>query len=160
MTRPSLYSVEIAERICSEIAQGRALNKIVQEEWCPDYTTICRWLRANEEFCQMYRDAREDQGQVSADEIVDLSDVEPPIVEGRVDAAWVSWMKNRIDARKWVAAKLKPRVYGDRSHSIVEATIKQAKPLSDLEALAEIAELSQQLGGKYQLVEVVDEDDA
>ena len=29
----------------------------------------------------------------------------------------------------------------------------------ELEALAEIAELSQQLGGKYQLVEVVDEEE-
>jgi hypothetical protein len=26
----------------------------------------------------------------------------------------VTWQKNRVDARKWVAAKLKPKKYGER----------------------------------------------
>jgi hypothetical protein len=26
----------------------------------------------------------------------------------------VQWQKNRVDARKWVASKLKPRSYGER----------------------------------------------
>jgi hypothetical protein len=29
-------------------------------------------------------------------------------------AAYVQWQKNRVDARKWVAAKLKPKKYSDR----------------------------------------------
>ena len=32
----------------------------------------------------------------------------------RTDSGWVTWQKNRIDARKWVASKLKPKKYGDR----------------------------------------------
>jgi hypothetical protein len=32
----------------------------------------------------------------------------------KLDPTGVSHNRNRIDARKWVAAKLKPRKYGDR----------------------------------------------
>jgi hypothetical protein len=167
MARPSSYTIQIAERICSELAQGRSLNSLVKETWCPDYTTICRWLRANEEFCQMYADARIDQGTFNAEEIKDLADESPEYVtvttgddrtETRVDAAWVQWQKNRIDARKWIAVKLNPRVYGERSHATVEAVVKKAKPATNEEMVAEIAELTQALGMKYQLVEIVDEE--
>lgn len=32
----------------------------------------------------------------------------------RIDSAWVAWQRNRVDARKWVASKLKPKAYGER----------------------------------------------
>jgi len=70
------------------------------------------------DFAAKYARARDLQADAHADEITALSDEEPPqvVAEGgaaRVDAGWVTWQKNRIDARKWVASKLKPKKYGD-----------------------------------------------
>jgi hypothetical protein len=31
-----------------------------------------------------------------------------------LDGAFLQWQKNRIDARKWTAMKLKPKKYGDK----------------------------------------------
>ena len=67
----------------------------------------------------MYARAREDQADTNADEILAIADQMPPEYtdkEGRtsLDVTFIQWQKNRIDARKWTAAKLKPRKYGDR----------------------------------------------
>ena len=65
------------------------------------------------------------------------------------DGAYIQWMRLRVDARKWVAAKLKPRKYGDRvelagdkdSPLKMEASI-EAKGLFD--ALLQNLELKKQ----------------
>lgn len=67
----------------------------------------------------MYTRAREEQADTNADEILSIADQMPPKFtdeKGRVmlDHTYIAWQKNRIEARKWTAAKLKPRKYGDR----------------------------------------------
>jgi hypothetical protein len=69
----------------------------------------------------MYARAREDQADTLADEIVGISDesaitakVDGEEVRFALDATAVARNRLRVDARKWVAAKLKPRKYGDR----------------------------------------------
>lgn len=84
----------------------------------PRIQAIWEWLADSPDFSTRYARARELQADAHADEITALSDEEPPqvVAEGgasRVDAGWVTWQKNRIDARKWVASKLKPKKYGD-----------------------------------------------
>ncbi len=51
-----------------------------------------------------YARAREEQADFYADEIITIADTEPDAAIARV----------RIDARKWTASKLRPKVYGDR----------------------------------------------
>jgi hypothetical protein len=36
------------------------------------------------------------------------------LIEHKLDGAFLQWQKNRIEARKWTAMKLKPKKYGDR----------------------------------------------
>jgi hypothetical protein len=38
----------------------------------------------------------------------------PEGLEGAMASAWVQQKRVQVDARKWVASKLKPKVYGDR----------------------------------------------
>ena len=89
------------------------------EERMPVHSTIYLWLLQNKQFSDNYARARDEQADTLADEIHALAD-EPPaeIVDdkgiSRVDGGWVTWQKNRVDARKWVAAKLKPKKYGER----------------------------------------------
>ena len=89
------------------------------EDRMPVHSTIYLWLLQNKQFSDNYARARDEQADTLADEIHALAD-EPPaeIVDdkgiSRVDGGWVTWQKNRVDARKWVAAKLKPKKYGER----------------------------------------------
>jgi hypothetical protein len=36
------------------------------------------------------------------------------VIDHRLDSAFLAWQKNRIDARKWTAMKLKPKKYGEK----------------------------------------------
>lgn len=109
--RPSTYTVETATEICVQIASGRSLAAICRDETMPGISTVYRWLALHEGFRELYARAREDQADTLADEILLIADeaIDPQI--GRL----------RVDARKWVAAKLKPRKYGDKMETTVNA---------------------------------------
>lgn len=120
--RPSSYNDELAHEICFRIVQGESLNRIVKNsDNMPDIATVYRWLLVNETFRNMYAQAKEDQADTLADEIQDISDERPMMtivtddetIE-KLDAVGINRNRLRVDARKWIAAKLKPRKYGDR----------------------------------------------
>ncbi len=92
--------------VCARIAKGESLVSICEDKAMPGYSTVTAWLRqdGSGERQAMYAQAREAQADYLADEIVAIAD-------GAGDPARV---RNRVDARKWVAAKLRPRVYGDK----------------------------------------------
>jgi hypothetical protein len=117
--RPSTYTPEIAAIICDRISRGESLKAICNSPGIPDQVVVYGWLGRQPEFAQMYARAREDQADTLADEIAALADEEPRMVVddkgvARIDSAWVQWQKNRVEARKWVAAKLKPKKWGER----------------------------------------------
>lgn len=128
--RPSEYRDDLAELICDRIADGESLKAICAEEAMPGRSTVFRWLATHETFRDMYAHAREEQAETLADEIVGISDEECTMIraakhgsgdddgEGNTevvfDSTAVARNRLRVDARKWVAAKLKPRKYGDK----------------------------------------------
>lgn len=117
--RKTEYDPAIAAEICTRISCGESLRQICMEDRMPVHSTVYLWLLQNKQFSDNYAKAREEQADTLADEIQAIAD-EPPaeIVDdkgvSRVDGGWVTWQKNRVDARKWVAAKLKPKKYGER----------------------------------------------
>ena len=124
MGRPSSFTQDMADTICTRIAEGESLRKICGDDWMPDRVTIYRWLAADPDFCNQYTRAREDQADTLADEIIAIADEQPEVIavlnkhgeliEHKLDNAFLQWQKNRMDARKWTAMKLKPKKYGDR----------------------------------------------
>jgi hypothetical protein len=85
----------------------------------PHLGTAYRWLDEHPDFRERYERARLDQADTLADEITMLADEEPrKIIDQngveRIDSGWVQWHRLRIDSRKFIAAKLKPKKYGDR----------------------------------------------
>jgi hypothetical protein len=122
--RPTSYNDEIAAEILGRIANGEPLSRICKDEGMPVASTVYLWMMKHEDFSNRYARAREDQAETLADEIVQIADETPDLepvydrdgnlVEMKLHAAYVSWQKNRLDARKWVAAKLKPKKYGDK----------------------------------------------
>ena len=117
--RPLEYTDEIAEEVCWRLAHGESLVSICSDDHLPHCATIYRWLIRFPPFCELYTRAREDQADTNADEILAIADEKPPEFtddKGRVylDQSYLLWQKQRIEARKWTSAKLKPRKYGDR----------------------------------------------
>lgn len=119
MGRPTKYTEELAATILTRIAEGESLRSITKEEAMPSHATVYLWLLQKPEFSDKYARARDEQAETLADEILAIADEPPAEVTddkgiSRTDSGWVTWQKNRVDARKWVAAKLKPKKYGDR----------------------------------------------
>ena len=117
--RPTDYSLELVDQICDRIATGEPLVRICREEAMPNVVTVYRWLNKYPEFSNLYAKAKDAAADTLAEEIQDIADsipMETTDKEGntKFDPAYINWMRLRVDARKWVAAKLKPRKYGDR----------------------------------------------
>lgn len=136
--RPSLYSEELAERICIELASGRSLTSIcASEDWAPDKVTVLRWLRQHVPFRTQYTQAREDQAEVMADEMNDIADdgtndwMERELRDGTTvevpNHEHINRSRLRVDTRKWIAARLLPKKYGDRV--VNEVTGKDGGPI-------------------------------
>ena len=117
--RPTDYSPELINEICDRIATGEPLVRICREESMPNVVTVYRWLNKYPEFSNLYAKAKDASADTLAEEIQDIADQMPmERTDGngntQFDGAYIQWMKLRVDARKWVASKLKPRKYGDR----------------------------------------------
>lgn len=118
--RPSAFSPEIADLICEEIANGRSLRAICADAAMPSKASVFRWLAQEEGFRDQYARAREAQADALADEILDIADDGANDTytdeEGRerTNADVIARSRLRVDARKWIAAKLKPKVYGEK----------------------------------------------
>ena len=90
----------------------------------PSQALIYVWLNRNPSFLEQYTRAREEQAETHADQIVDIADETPALLEVRdkegnvvdikLDSAYIAWQKQRIDSRKWNASKQRPKKYGDR----------------------------------------------
>jgi hypothetical protein len=122
--RPALKSDEIWPTVLDHIASGDALSTALQRlNPAPSYSWAKLQLRGNGDLQAAYRAATEDRADTLADDIITLADSEPPAhLEGPALSAWVQQLKLRIHAREWTAAKLRPRVYGEKIDVSVEHT--------------------------------------
>jgi len=146
--RPSLYTQDLADRICAELASGKSMRTVCKADDVPDMVTVFRWLREKTEFRQQYEKAKEEAADALAEEILDIADdgtndwmevhdKDGECVGYKVNGEHVQRSRLRVDTRKWIAAKLKPKKYGDKvdlNHGV--------EPESPL------ATLIQQMGGK------------
>lgn len=122
--RPSTYTPEIVDILCTRLSLGEGLAQICRDEDMPSQAVVYLWLQRHPEFLERYTHAREEQAETHADEIVSIADEQPSMVEikddkgnvidYKLDSAFIAWQKNRIEARKWNAAKQRPKKYGDR----------------------------------------------
>lgn len=147
MGRPALeFSQEVADHICEQIAEGRSLRAILREdESLPSSSTIFKWLAQNEEFAKQYARAREAQADSLFDEILTIADDglndtytdEEGNVRTNQDV--IARSRLRVDARKWMAGKLRPKVYGEKIQTELSGNVGvAARQMTDaeLEAIA------------------------
>ena len=158
--RPSGYTEALADEICERLVRGESLTQITKDSHMPNVATVYRWLNKYEDFCNMYTRAREDQADTLADQIVAIADEHPDtvtildkdggVLEVKVDSALIAWQKNRIEARKWTAAKLKPRKYGERQilAGDAENPVEVKQQSETLDVFLQNLILIKQTGGK------------
>lgn len=123
--RPSIYTLELAKKICDAVATNPlSIGRICKRNpGFPHVDTVFTWKREKPEFSEMYAKAKRDQIEVLVDEILDISDDASEDYytnskgEEIFDSEHVQRSRLKIDTRKWYAAKLAPRVYGDKSLS-------------------------------------------
>lgn len=74
----------------------------------PSAPTVIGWVRSDEDYAKRYAHAREVQADLLADEMLDVAR----------SSSNETFQGDRllVDALKWRAAKLRPKVYGERQH--------------------------------------------
>jgi hypothetical protein len=108
MTRTSSYSDEIAETICTRIANGEGLRAICRDEEMPGRQTVLDWLNDEKrlDFRTRYARAREIQGDYLDEEMQAVADTATPET--------VHVARLRVLTMQWRASKLAPKKYGDK----------------------------------------------
>lgn len=106
--RPSEYSDKIFDTICSKLADGMSLKRICEADDMPSKVTFYSWINNSEDLLNKYARAKDDSSDALAEDIQNIAD-DTLIGKYEPNAARVA-----IDAKKWIASKLKPKKYGDK----------------------------------------------
>ena len=117
MGRPEKWPEDhpVWREIVARVSAGKSLSTVLLDDGMPRWSTFQDMLKQNDALRDAYDKAVQDRADKMADEILELSDQEMPAgLEGAMASAWVQQKRMQVDARKWIASKLKPRVYGDR----------------------------------------------
>lgn len=117
------YSDELGEAICAYIAEGMVLPKICKMPGMPTMRNIFYWVVKNPEFKIKYELASEVRAEVMIEEMIEIADDKS---EDCLQDTWngktfdvenrefIQRSRVRIETRKWIASKIKPKKYGDR----------------------------------------------
>ena len=108
MARPTKYSEKLEDRMLEEIASGRSVISLCREEgWTPNADTWYRWMYKIDGLSDRYTRAKAISSEYHADQILAIAD--------EADNQTFQVARLQIDARKWVASKLVPNKYGEKS---------------------------------------------
>jgi hypothetical protein len=120
-------------QILNLISNGHALTTALDEiPDAPSYPWCKAQLRDNPELRQRYREAVDDRADYRANEILSIADTPlPEHLDGSALSAWIQQQRLRVDARKWIAARLAPRQWGDRLEVVTETHISITKALEE-----------------------------
>lgn len=139
-----LLTNEIAEEICMAMStSSEGLSSLCRRNphW-PTRKTIHEWRIKNKSFAEMYMTAKRAQIENFVDDIIDIADdssrdsiltEKDGVIKESFNAEYVNRSKIRIDSRKWIAARLAPKIYGDKIQSESTVTIKHEDALRELE---------------------------
>lgn len=123
--RPTAYTQKIVDEIMSRVAMGYSIRKTLAPDHLPSIETHYRWLREKPEYYEHYTRAKEDQVDALAEDLLDIADdnsqdfIEDDYQGGRTpgyqfNSEHVQRAKLRIETRRWLMSKMKPRKYGDK----------------------------------------------
>lgn len=153
---PMPYDPDVALDVLMGLMEGKTLTEVCEDPDLPSERTVYRWLATNSTFSQAYMRAREVQMMVWADQIVLIADdaqndyMDRLMADGGtervVDMENINRSRLRIDTRKFLMAKIAPKVFGDKvqvEHSGSIAT----ETMTDEELVAKARAAVESVGG-------------
>ena len=121
--RPSIYTPELAMRICMEMASGKSLRAICKADDMPARSTVKLWIIDDKEgFSAQYARAQRLRYEEMADETFEIADNasndwmannDPENPGFRLNGEAVARSRLRVDTRKWAISKMLPE-YADK----------------------------------------------
>lgn len=127
--RPTKYTAKLSDNICAKLSEGQSLRTVCKSDDMPCKATIFSWLRTNESFLDQYTRAKQESADALTDEMLDIADdstndyIKTDEGDKKVDQEHIQRSRLRIETRKWLASKLKPKKYGDRQQiDVVDKT--------------------------------------
>lgn len=122
--RPSLYTQELADEICERLGMGESMRTVCKDEDLPAMSTLFKWLRTIPAFTEQYEKAKQESADAMAEDLLDIADdgtndwMERERQDGSsvtvVNSEHIQRSRLRVDARKWLMAKMKPKKYGEK----------------------------------------------
>ena len=115
--RPTIYTLKLAAELCFHLSTGLSLRTVCKMNGMPDGTTVFRWLQDDEEFRKQYARAKQEAADALAEEIIDISDEADSVIRKGAEkksSAYAANQRLRVDTRKWIMAKMKPKKYGEK----------------------------------------------
>lgn len=134
MGRPTDYTEELADLVCDKLADGESMRTVCKPDDMPDKSTVFRWIRKHEGFRDQYTRAKEESADSLVEEILDISDdatndwmeinnEEGEIKGYKLNGENINRSRLRVDSRKWIASKLKPKKYGEKIEQKIIASV-------------------------------------
>jgi len=112
--RPTKFNQETCDKILDLISTTNRGLASICKELNITCSTVFKWITDNKEFSDNYARAREAQADFLADEILEISEHTKEDQTPFTGINVIQRDKLRIDTRKWIASKLKPKKYGDK----------------------------------------------
>lgn len=123
---PTEITDELFQEICDRLTEGESLRQICRDGHMPTCGAIYTMLRNEENRARLhqYRIARDIQTDVKFEELEEIAEdgsndwIEKELDNGRIitvpDHEHISRSKLRVETKKWVIGKMKPKKYGDK----------------------------------------------
>ena len=139
--RPKIpYTKEMANRIYFLIStQSKGIKQICRENpEIPGHETIFSWIHKISEFSELYLKAKQEQVMAHMEETYEIADDDSrdsmmdDYGNVKMDTEYVSRAKLRIELRKWQAARLMPKLFGDKIITEGTVTVRHEDALKEL----------------------------
>jgi hypothetical protein len=131
MAKPDPYTPALIESMLESIAGGKSLIGWIKKNKL-NYSTVSKWIAEDRDgLTDKYAKAKQAGIDYLADELIDIADDgsndwmannDPDNPGYRANGESAARSRLRLDTRKWIASKLKPKVYGDKLD--IDANVK------------------------------------
>lgn len=122
-SKPAYDAAALKSVISDRLGKGESLHTILKSDGMPSFSVVFGWIANDSQFAEQYARAREAQADKMAAEILEISDT--PVIgikkktdeTGKVEVTEADMIEHRrlqVDARKWLAARMAPKKYGDK----------------------------------------------
>lgn len=121
---------EIFEKICLLIEKGGALRTILRDKDMPSSQTFFIWMDNDIDKSKRYARATDLRTDELVEQILEISDDQEgdtyTDADGneQINHNVIQRARLRVDSRKWLAGKLRPKKYGDSSKVVIDGGIE------------------------------------